>query len=286
MVARKLVLPSLPNVKNGRATDYFHIGEMSDLYDAAKALPNYYYSGGSWTGHMSLDEARQCVDTGHLPSVAPSDAFLSAMEEILPAPTARHAIIDDVVGAFPNVPAMLAGQPLAMRRKVKRENEFAPIALVVNMVLSGGITGEQMEKRGAAILALARALSARRPVELWVCCGLGCNSDDASWQLYRVETAPLDLARAAFLMGHQAATRGLMYGLSKHLHMGNGHWVYSGSNNYVDKEPAIIKRALPHVSEMIYVPGAHIYDPTISDPLKWVSEKVRAYGVQDEGEVA
>lgn len=274
MAARKFTLPAL-----GRFAKYYQdqyiVGELSDLYDVVSD-DKVKIRSGSWDGGLSKYQALQAIDAGHMESVAPSDKFLADVENILPTPTARNEYLDDVAGAVPNVPAFVAGLPLNMRRKVKRVNEAAPIAVIVNTTLSGGISIEDMQARGSAILALVRALSSRRPVELWS--GTGIHADvGALWQLYRIETAPLDLARAAFILSHPCATRGIQYGVGRSPEYGfNGHWPYSsGQDKHIER--AAFVRALPHVSEVLYIPSAHVDEASIKDPINWITENVKAY---------
>ena len=276
MAIRKFKAPS--QIADG-SVDEFVIGDnLTDFANHVQNLNNAKWRGhyDPWYGNMTQRDGIRHAREGHLPSVAPSDEFLAQVENLIPAPTAKAQIIDDVVGCLPNVPAMLAGQPLTMRRKVKREHEAAPIAVVVDTTVSGGLTQEQMQRRGAAILALVRAISSRRPVELWTGTGLGTPSG-AVWQFWRINTAPLDLARAAFLLAHPAATRGLQYGIGYRDHNFTGRWPYGRGVVDGDAYRGIIARALPHIGECIAVPAAHVRDETVSDPIAWIKEKVAAH---------
>jgi hypothetical protein len=229
---------------------------------------------------MDYFQACRAVEFGHLPSVAKSEEFLSAIESLIPfAPTARHEIMDDVVGAFPNVPAFIAGQPLSMRRKVKRENEFQPIAVVVDLTSSAAIGAETIERRGSAVLALVRALAARRPVELWAGCGLDAyGKHDAVWQFYKLDTTPLDLARAAFMLAHPVTCRGLMHSFARQNYGYRGGWPYGQGPVRGDQFQAVLARALPHVADVIAVPSIYMTDAAVADPVAWIAKNLATYG--------
>jgi hypothetical protein len=286
MTARRFSVPALPEIAKGK-TDHFVIGTMRDLAELAEQHPGQYHAGSAWGGKLDRDQAIRCLREGHVPSVRASDEFLKKVEELAPAPTARHELIDDVIGAVPNVPAFLAGQPLNMRRKIKRESENAPVAVVVDLTSSASVKADDLAKRGAAILALVRVLTSRRPVELYAGTGVG-TPDGAMWQFYKIETAPLDLARAAFLLAHPAATRGLQYMLGYKLHNFTGQWPYNAGamTQHGDKFRKIIARALPHVTDVVAIPSIYGTDHAISDPVRWITEHVATLDARDALEAA
>lgn len=286
MAVKQFTLPSLAPYAGSK--DHFIVGEMTELPEFAGKVNPKWNGKTSWSKYVDHAGAVHRAKNGDIPSVEASDKFLRLVEDMLPAPTARHEVIDDVVGAVPNVPAFLAGTPLTMRRKVRRENEAAPIAIIVNMTTSAAIDSNDMAKRGAAIAALARALSSRRPVELWAGCGMDSNvpSDGkvgGSWSFWRIETAPLDLARTAFLLAHPAATRYMLYNICGHYHKSGGGWPHRGMYMRPELERATVRRAFPHIEDMIYVPSAGVGDETISDPMAWVKKNVAAH-IGNDGE--
>jgi hypothetical protein len=200
---------------------------------------------------------------------------------MFPAPTARHEWADEVTGHFPNVPAYIAGQPLNMRRRVKREHEASPIAIAVDLSSSGVISAQHMEARGSAILALVRAPSSRRPVELYFGSGNDARGGDCLHQFYKMDTTPLDLARAAFCLSSVAVSRGALFSIVKNGYGGRLQQPYLShmgitiaGRNYRDT----IKRALPHIEDVIAVPQIYAADRSITDPVGWVKEYVKAHG--------
>lgn len=283
MVA-KFTLPALPQVCNRPgAQDHFILGDMADFLALAKDAG--FYLPHPWKGGMGSHGVNAAIEHGHLPSAEQSEKFLAEVENLIPAaPTARHEIIDDVVGAFPNVPAFIAGQPLSMRRKVKRPNEFQPIAVVVDLTSSAVIKAATVAKRGAAILALVRALASRRPVELWIGCGLDANRmNNALWQFYKMDTAPLDLARTAFMLAHPGACRGAMHQIAfGPAYKFEGNWPYGTGPVREDKFRAILAQAMPHVADVIACPSIYMTDQSVSDPVAWIAAHLATHAGEYE----
>jgi len=132
------------------------------------------------------------------------------------------------------------------------------------------ISASDLERRGAAILAIVRVLSARRPVELWA--GTMTDADNrknASAHFSRIETAPLDLARAAFVLVSPAFPRQLCYGASKADGF-DGGWPYDSNRVSRHHMADIIRPAMPHISEFLAIPGAHETDQIHKSPEDWI----------------
>jgi len=102
-----------------------------------------------------------------------------------------------VSGAFPDVPAYLSGSPVNMRRRTPQHG-LAPLTIVVETYMSGGISDAGRERRGVAILSLVRKLQMTgHAVDLWLAHTSRPNGLTATC-LVRVENRPLDLARAVW----------------------------------------------------------------------------------------
>lgn len=102
-----------------------------------------------------------------------------------------------VAGAFPDVPAYLSGSPTNMRRRTPQQG-LAPLTIVVETFMSGGVSDEARERRGVVILSLIRKLQMTgHAVDLWLAHTSRPNGQTATC-LIRVETRPLDLVRAVW----------------------------------------------------------------------------------------
>jgi len=164
---------------------------------------------GSFYGG-SLDDALRLADAGAPDLVAASDAMMKRIEDLVGVDTSARRSMPAVTGGAPVVPAYLAGQPMAMRQRRTFRDASNPIAVIVNAGASAGVKPRTIQRRGAAVLALTRLLSASRPVQLYMMAGHSDNGAHAL-TLVRIETEPLDVARAAFCMAHPAFLRRLMF---------------------------------------------------------------------------
>ncbi len=129
-----------------------------------------------------------------------------------------------VSGAMPDVPAYLAGSPLNMRRRVAAQG-LAPLTIVVETFMSGTIGDDDRTRRGVAILALVRKLAMTgHAVDLWL--AHTSRPGETATCLVRVETRPLDMARAVWGMvasferdGFKSASTEVLYSLRSYDHL-------------------------------------------------------------------
>lgn len=240
--------------------------ETADYARRAKA-PVSRESSDSFCGG-DMETALRLCRNGDLSGVAASDKLLSKFEE-LAYDTERLVWIDDVCGSIPNVPAFVAGQPLAMRRRVKRSSEYGVIRVVVNLFASWSFSHEDIQRRGAAVLALARILSMRRPVELYVSFMSSLGEKDTA-VLTRIDTAPLDLAHAAFAMTSPMFMRRVCFAIAEDM---------GGGSSF----PPLRRGALAEIAaqafgegQTILVDGIRNSDAqVVADPQKWIIDRIR-----------
>lgn len=279
------------NLREGATDSFLIFDSLAEFADKAMDLgggsENFATSyRGGWFGNKTTVEAIDLCTRGDVSLAAPSDKLLDKFEG-LTFPTTGRAWSDDVVGSFPNVPAFIAGIPANMRRRKRLcDMAFAPIAIIADVVLSCSCSAEQMARRGAAILALARGLSARRPVELWVAAGLEGNRGNACYIAARIETAPLDIGVAAFALTDIALPRRLMYGIGQKQYSFDGHWPYRKDGAHRAHMPEIWKAAFEHVGETLCIEAMHTNDLIATEPEKWIEEQINRLAPVDLSEVA
>lgn len=270
--------------------DVYMTGDLSDFIARADAVPADRHNRkecsarNDWTGKQSYDDALKYARAGDLARVSPSDQWLSRFETLAPMRGAFETV-SDVTGSIPIVPAVLSGHPLAMRRRKRMISERAPLAVCVDLVSSGGITSKTLEKRGALILALVRALSALRPVELW-CGGSSFPSENEKNKTYhvffRMDTAPLDLARAAHVMTSPAFARGLLYATIAYEHNRERdtwglRWPYNDHGWSRKNMRPVLSRVIG-TDDMLCIAAPHMDDKLISNPEAWFADMLKEYG--------
>jgi hypothetical protein len=257
---------------------YTFFDSPSDLADhiQANAMGRYNMANDAspFYGNVTAIDTLTRTRNGDLAGVPASDALLAKFEA-LSIPTSRKTWLDGVAGALPNVQAYLAGVPMAMRRKVRTHDDAAPIAVVVDLTTSAQIDAATIHRRGAAILALVRVLSAHRPVELWAGCMIDADGRRNAFAVYsRINTTPLDLATAAFVLTSAAFPRRLCYTFGKLHHGFEGAWAFDNFEIQRAHMRDIMMAAMPHVSKLLAIPPIHIGDAIATNPEQWIADKV------------
>ena len=262
-----------------------------DLYAFNKAHTGHHRKTDAWQGNMSTQEAMQCALNGRQEGLDKALRTLDGFEQFLEAPAPRSVIVSDVAGGVPNVPAYLAGHPLNMRRRQRVADALAPLTVVIDLTTTFTIKPAQIEKRGLAVFAFVRAMAAIRPVTLYVACGLGCEGDATSSAYYAavpLETAPLDLARAFFMITHVAMARALLCPVVGEVHKNDkdgqsigwdGSWPYRSS----EQAKASMRDGFAQVfgGDVFTVAPLQSTDKAIDNPEGWLKETLAMYSRAD-----
>jgi hypothetical protein len=244
-------------------------GELTLAFSKYRAGMSF----GSWNGDSESDFAKK-VATGDVGLVEEADDFLTKLEDQVPM-SRGFRNVDDVVGALPNVPAFLAGHPQCMRRRVKVAKDNAPLTIYMDLTSSGGINASDVERRGVALLALSRTLIEHRPVELWIGSSLGKNfvSGTVAW---RIDTVPLDLARAAYHISGTAMSRSFGYGIAKSVLGTGGAWPFNNYSLHCDTAEQRLRNVMGF-GELLYVPPIYLGDKLTKDPVGWIKKQLVRY---------
>ncbi len=265
---------------------------VSDFADGFAALPeNSHYAnrgdGDGWAGGLDRKTATDKLRHGDLEGVAASDKLMGKLEDSVSFDATRFHTVDAMAGGVPNVPAMLAGQPMHMRQRRRTADELAPLTICVDTTSSGGVSAKSLRKRGAALLALARLLAARRPVTIWIVNAMkpsNHNGHDTTGSAFLLDTAPLDLARAAHCMTNVSVSRQCAYAIGEKLADVNGCGFLQWPNGDVDKYrkagAAFWGEALG-AEDVLFMPPVFLNDPAIENPTKWLKEMLAKYGRAD-----
>lgn len=248
--------------------------ELGQLARDSK-LPEKGYSSRDWDFNLGVERAVDYCFTGDTAAVEESDKLLSQMEEHMQMPSTRTLWTDDVTGAFPNIPAYLAGVPLNMRQRVRVQIDSAPLCIMVDLGISAAISAAQVRNRGIAILALTRALSAHRPIELWAGDFGDSRGTDAVFIAAKIETSPLNLAEASYALTHPAFVRNVLFGLETKHHDFTGGWPFRLNRALTRLEMEVLLAPLfSHVTETLCLPGLHVADESMTNPLQWLKRQL------------
>lgn len=238
------------------------------------------WDSSKWAGKKTFQEALTALTVGDPSLVAASDALLAKIEDKLPQ-TRKWQRINHVTGNRVRMGAFLAGQPNCMRKRKKLEREDAPVTIFMDLTSSAMVNVDDLLKRGVAILAFARCLTQHRPVELWAGVALGDSAyRGKAWSStvgWRIDTAPLDLSRAAFLLAHPAVARGVGYAIGPKLaghSTWSGHWPWGNQTLHVRTQQDRMRGAL-NAAEMLVIPPIYGTDPLVRDPVGWITRELQ-----------
>ena len=248
----------------------------SEFISAARNVNREW--NATWMGGTRESCARK-IETGDNALVPRSDDLLSKLEDKFNFLSNGIKIVDSVAGGVPNVPALLSGHPMSMRRRQKMANPLGPLTIVVDITSSSGCEDDELTQRGVSVLALARLLAGRRPITLWVGTGLsdrGCSEESGKACFYRLDTTPIDLARAAHIFCNPGVARGFGYGyLQDNMHAGGG-WPYGDVKLWREKGQRLISEMLGE--EVLFVPPIFYKDDITERPEKWLTDMISRYG--------
>lgn len=280
------------------AVDQFLIGDMTQTAQRFAALPADQQSrrnctaDSNWTGGLSYEDSLRRVQEGCNAAAARSDAYLSKLEA-RDFVSRKFVTVAAVAGGLPCVPAMLAGHPLAMRQRRRQMTDSAPLAIIVDVASSGSVSAAKLEKRGAAITALVRMLSAVRPISLYVGVSVTLGgTKNATHVFCRIDTAPIDLARTAHMLTHASVSRAMFYGTAYRRagadkHASSLHWPYSAGPELIRAHAhEILSRAIPEAAESLYIGAAFERDECIDQPERWLQTMLERHGGQPVTEAA
>ncbi len=236
---------------------------------------------GNQTASLSA-HLRNCIGgltRGDLSQIAQSDDFIRRLEEEQFLSKAWR-VRGDVVGSLPDIPAYIAGHPMTMRRRIRTKKPQGPLVLFLETTGSGSTFANQGPlMRGSAMLALARILAPQRPVELYVCTTFG-RTLTMNAVLCRVETMPLDLGRACYMLTNLGDMSMGGHEVIRHMRADHdpGSWSYGTPDLERRYCGEIFRRFLWPDSEMLYVPAMFSSDLGGGNYYQWIKNMLVKYG--------
>jgi len=231
-----------------------------------------------WTGNESYQHSKDCVFKGW-PEAVPNAEKL--MERIETAVTDTESDIweIDAAGPLPNMPSWIVddGDPECMLLPNTDYSSTEPVRVFASCVVSSGISAADLERRGAGILALVLKLSKIRTVDLYVMMDGGSpDNDRCAIPIVKIESRPIDMASASYALSSAGFSRHLLFEAGYSFLGFNGSWAWNEnprSESYQTKLAATIGAT----EEDIVIPGGHLSDPLIKDPVKWVNMQLERY---------
>lgn len=271
-MAREITFKVDGKTKAAHGVIFDNLGDFADWFVTTSQKKRLISSGFGLP-----PEARRNLLTGDAALVARSEALLERIEAESPIANTRHENLRTVSGGVADVPAYLAGCPVNMRRRQRQENA-APLRIVMDVTSSGGIANASLERRGVAALALMRKLEAAgHAVELWIATGLG-DVAAASFTFTRMETTPLDIVRACWALASPQFSRQCGYSACQTNYGSDiGAWPWDNFQWYVDHAQDVYASALGvEEASILALPpiysGGSSYFANDAAAVKWVNE--------------
>jgi hypothetical protein len=249
----------------------------------------------AWSGGIVWSETMAKCAVGDDGAVPDARKLIEQLEASLSVSTTAYE--SSVAGCFPNVPEYLAGEPECMFEVTRVDSDTAPLAIYIDMTTGSNVTPGQYRKRGIAVLALAMMLSTVRPISLHVCTTVAAengrtelmkkNRESYSVITARVETAPLDLARAAFMLTNVAVPRQPFYAIADHEHGHSHRFAEFKDVAYgdisCDKYAKRVADILNLDAETLYIRpvpwyGTHDSKEMVERPVEWLNKMLKQYG--------
>jgi len=234
---------------------------------------NYWSYGGFYGPNATAAGAWDKTLTGDSSLVPAAEKLLEAFS--VDAHTSRNKTENWLFGATPNVPAYLSGSPYSMRRRVRYQDDTAPLTIAASLSTSAGISADLLMQRGTAILALVMRLSELRPIKLQLFHEAGGHNCTNLFQVFTVQTQPLALASVCHALTSANFQRGMalcmqqLAGMPEH-----GPWPYNRNDTRAYRE------YLQLSPEDLLIMGAHINE--FNNPHAWLTKQLARYGEQPE----
>lgn len=275
-------LDNRPSTGKSIDSHRYHFPSVSTFRDGISEWERHPADGYSSSASVSqINSGKKLLTTGDVSTVAQAQTMIDRFNEEIPS--LRRVWTPAVAGFFPNVPAFLAGEPESMWRMDDDSSDRAPIRVWVGVMSSGGISDEELIRRGAALAAFGMALSERRPVLITPYYAMGDASGGrngtkgtlVSWDL---QSSPIVLSEVMACIAHPDVIRYLgWYVCGNLLGVSTGCWY----PDFLDEK--WMRRALGCADDDIWLPSAMYGDQLINRPIEWIKQEITKH-ISDEGE--
>lgn len=264
-----------------------------DLSEYVKTIPDAirHYSDRqnartAWSGETGPD-AEKYLQFGSTKYLDKAEALIDKMREEGIFSHGQKIYETSVVGSFPCVPHAIMGLPDTMYQLSETDlvSTTTPLRIYVELAASAYVTHEQLLNRGVAVLGLVLALQQVRPIELYVTSFGDPNyKNQCHGGVVRIQTAPLDLDRAVFMLANPGFYRQIMFGLKAHLagltRASSALPFMFGQSPGSDQNIATQRELLGMAPDDLFIPGVYKSNTAyINDPIGWIKKHLDAYKI-------
>lgn len=254
---------------------YDSIAEMrKDALNRASAAmqKNSNAWSASSLGNETFDQTVKWSLVGNTALVPQAESLMNKLETQIEVP--RRIWDRSPAGAFCSVPDYCSGLPTPMRRIKEIGDEHQPITILVRPNANASVDGQMLRQRGITVLSLVMALTRVRPVILWYYfCGDGNSYNDRTAIAAQINTAPLDLATACYVLTSAAYYRIFGMGLATCLNNFHGGPVISTKEG----EDIAVKNMGLDPRKTLMIGPALATDRLLTQPIEWINEQVKRF---------
>lgn len=201
---------------------------------------------------------------------------------------------NDVAGAYPLVPAFIAGDPMNMRRRKPSLTAKGAVRVFVSVAYSASFSNKEVAIRGAVIAELVTKLSITRPVELYVFAEMTGSAENDhkqnadNWQtsVIRIGMSPINIGVIAQALVNVSTLRRLMFAIGRY--EGNIGWAGNDAYQFEDKQhdsyQAVWRDRLGAGPDDLILGGCTSANSSgakmIADPKGWLNTQLVRYGLK------
>lgn len=188
----------------------------------------------------------------------------------------RNEWVPSICGAYPIVPDYLIGLPESMRMQTPVDSDVSPIRIIMEPLVSAGVSDNELVRRGAAVTAMAMRLTEERPVELYVALAMRKSRTDYC-ALIKMDTQPLDISVATAVFSSASFSRMIAFNWTLAVGATQQHNIRWG----LDSQPGKVREeAMRKVFNLepqdIVLQGGYLTDAALMqrDPVQWVHNQI------------
>ena len=254
---------------------YSSLTEFTNTLIASGAQDKYGdYSG--WSGRGTMQQSCATLLSGVSVAETATAKNLIAKINAKVENRQRFERVPSVYGSSVRIGAFLRGEPNDMMRRKRMISDVAPVKIVIENTVAGGIDHDQMLQRGSACAALVQALCNIRPVEMWVSWGLG-GGNHSTIGMAKISTTPANLSQLVAALATPNAARKLAFAEIQEV---RGHKYSGWAIGYPDgaARNEEYRKAIRLKEQDIFIAGGALQEGRMMerDPVAWVNKYLDA----------